>query len=264
MFTFKDGDITAYVTQARTITSIKGNSTVVYPFYNSSGVNSNSMGTWFPWMGYFKHPIDDPTCRDLYMVKPVTRTVSAEAAAILTTHLKDDAPSFINRMGNDEALAISCSLGGGDWDKYPKMREEIMSASCTSKFIKPIEKFTLNDRLVQELPEEEKNQIVNFNGVACHSLAKKSHAEMAVHMEGIVQQESERYVSCYSIQKTQAFPTTDEVNGLVQLTHARELREKYVGTVSHLVHMERAKEKAKMQEVDGAQLNQTGGDFQPK
>ena len=262
MFTFKEGDINAYVTQARTITSIKGNSTVVYPFYNSSGVNSNSMGTWFPWMGYFKRPSDDPSCRDLYMVKPVNRTVSEEAAAILTAHLKEEAESFISRMGNDDALAISCSLGGGDWDKYPKMREEIMSAGCTSKFIKPIEKLTLNERLVQELPGEEKNQIVNFNGLACNVLAKRSHAEMAAHLEDIVQQESERYVSSYSIQRTQTFPTTDEVSDLVQLNHARELREKYVGSVSHLVHMERAKEKAKM--ADEAQLNQTGGEFHLK
>ncbi|MCP0914021.1 hypothetical protein NKV53_06615 [Legionella sp. 27cVA30] len=295
MYTFKDNDIHAYKTQARTITVIKGNSSVLYPFYTSSGFNSNSKETWFPWMGYLDYPDKNPAEGKIYMVKPVTCSVSKESADILKKYLvekaskqcitegsdeaisklieekfdhraammfeigTDDekiikfvrehyqtvADSFIRRMGNDEALAISCSLGGGEWDKYPEMRKEIMGANSTAKFIKPIEKITYTENLVKDLSETEKEELTDFKGVACEGKVKRSHAEMATHLESIIQQESKRYVSKYFIQEEKDFPTTEQVNELVQATHhARELRDKYVGCISKLVQKERQKEKA--------------------
>ncbi|KTC91238.1 hypothetical protein OQJ18_13645 [Fluoribacter dumoffii] len=294
MYTFKDGDIHAYKTQARTITLIKGNSSVLYPFYTSSGLNSNSKETWFPWMGYLSFPAGEFTKGEVYMVKPVNWTVSKEAVDILHKYMVDKAfeyfirersdnailklieeefgfrdaimfengaddeevigfikehyqqvaDSFIRRMGNDEALAISCSLGGGEWAKYPEMREEIMRANSTAKFIKPIESITYTENPIREMSEKEQNELIAFKGIACEGKVKRSHAEMATHMEGLILQESQRYVSSYFIQEKKDFPATEQVNDLVQVTHARELRDKYVGCVSNLIQMERRKEEA--------------------
>ncbi|KTD67732.1 hypothetical protein Lste_0890 [Legionella steelei] len=302
MYTFKDGDIHAYQTQARTITLVKGNSSVLYPFYTSSGLNSNSKETWFPWMGYVDYPDGDSSKGEVYMVKPVTRSVSEEPAAILKKYLVDKAVatciserpatitqlmkeklgpeaallfdsgmelddeiiktikehyhaianSFISRMGNDEALAISCSLGGGEWDKYPEMRQEIMNANATAKFIKPIEKLTYTESPIRVMTEPEKQELIDFKGIVCTGMVKRSHAEMATHMEKIIREESQRYVSTYFIQEKKKFPTSEQVNELVHLTHARELRDKYVGSVSHLVQTERHKE-----------ANQPDGDMNP-
>lgn len=84
MHTFNSGNkITVYKTGDRDLTVVKGVSGVLYPFYKSSGVNSGSSETWFPWMGYLEqHPLSktDPTFNNkLYMVKPVERTLSEES-----------------------------------------------------------------------------------------------------------------------------------------------------------------------------------------
>ncbi|KTD19040.1 hypothetical protein [Legionella jordanis] len=258
MFRLRERTLNAYVTQARTITVIKGNSGVLYPFYNSSGFNSKSLGTWFPWMGYLSYPNDDPSTHEVYMVKPVTKTVSEETAEIIKKHLKENADNFISRMGNDEAVAISCSLGGGEWDKFPKMREEIMEAKATSKFIKPVSNIIFRESFIEDLTETEKNTVIDFSGIACNGPVKNSHAKMASHMEAIINEESERYVSNYSIQQKKDFPSTDEVNERVQqLTHARELRERYVGSVTHMVQQEKWKEKAESNLDKGQMANKS-------
>ncbi|OCH98960.1 hypothetical protein A8135_09380 [Legionella jamestowniensis] len=119
-------------------------------------------------MVYLDFPKGDSTKKAVYIVKPVTHSLSEELATIIKKYLVDKAvktsleikspdeeklseamakelgseaalafeggvdiddkiigvitryyeeiaDSFIRRMGNDEALAISCSLGGGEW-----------------------------------------------------------------------------------------------------------------------------------------------------
>lgn len=167
--------------------------------------------------------------------------------ADIKEYYQNMANSFIRRMGNDEALAISCSLGGGEWDKYPEMREEIMKANSTAKFVKHIEKVTETDNPIRDMSPIEKDELVDFKGIACEGTVKRSQAEMATHLESITKQESQRYVSNYFIQEKRTFPTTEQVNDLVEVTHARELRDKYVGCVSELIQRERQKEEANQQ-----------------
>ncbi|KTD19094.1 hypothetical protein [Legionella jordanis] len=307
MYSFKDAQINAYVTQARTIALIKGNSSILYPFYTSSGENSKSKDTWFPYMGYLDYPDGDSSKGEVFMVKPVNRTVSTESAAIIKKYLAEEeakafinspdpdedtvktieklapgaakilysgldpdeeltaiikqhfegvAESFINRMGNDEALAISCSLGGGVWEKYPEMRDEIMSATPTAKFIKPIEKITYTESPIRNMSAEEKKQLVDFEGTVCKGKVKKSHAEMASHMESLIQKESQRFVSKYFIPAKKDFPSTQEANQLLQLTHAQEVRDRYANSVTHLVQMHRNKEKAEEKKASAPVINQ--------
>ncbi|MCW8397774.1 hypothetical protein OQJ26_03095 [Legionella sp. PATHC038] len=266
MHTFNSGNkITVYKTGDRDLTVVKGVSGVLYPFYKSSGVNSGSSETWFPWMGYLEqHPLSktDPTFNNkLYMVKPVERTLSEESKGIIRNHLGALADTFISRMGNDEALAISCSFGGGEWDKekHPGFRNDILSAFSTKKFVLPIkeEDILYKEAIMESIPEVEKDEVVDFVGKGYEGQIMNSHAKMATHVENIIAQESDKYVSSYSIQDEQRFPTTEEI---APLGHARELREKYVGSILKVVgehRPEREEEKAKLEKklgLDGDEI----------
>lgn len=218
MLKLNDRDrLTVYANPARDLVVVQGNSGVVYPFYKSSGVNSKSDQTWSPWMGYFDHhPMQksDPSFKNqIYMVKPITSTLSEETQAIIKKHLGSNAGNFIQRMGNDECLAISCTLGGGDWDKYPLFKEEIMHAESTKQFIRDIRIAGAKDVILPPMPSSKTP--VPFEGVKCSGDVLPSHAIMAKSMEGLTAEVAAGYVTNYSVQNKQQFPTTAEVNAFV-------------------------------------------------
>ncbi|CEG59015.1 hypothetical protein [Legionella fallonii] len=232
MYHFKNKDrITIYENSARDMTVVQGNSTVIYPFYKSSGHNSQSDQTWFPWMGYFDlHPGQK---NQLYMVKPNTQSMSASSIAIIQKYLGagDKATNFISRMGNDEALAISCSLGGGEWHKYPKFREEIITADATKSYIKLLELESVK-KMVLKAPKT--NAPVSFKGKGCSGEAMEVQAAMATAMENVVSKETPKFVSAYSVQDKKRFPKTNELAGIAELSHAKAIRDSYISKLSSM------------------------------
>ncbi|KTD08727.1 hypothetical protein [Legionella jamestowniensis] len=215
--------VTVYANPARDLMVIQGNSGVVYPFYKSSGHNSNSDQTWSPWMGYFEHhPLQksDPSYNNqIYMVKPSPSTVSEEAQEIIKKYLGGNAGNFIQRMGNDEALALSCSLGGGDWDKYPLLRAEIMAAESTKKFMKPLE--ITDVTRVDFPPIPSSKDPIPFVGIKCSGDVAPSQAVLATSMETITANVASGYVTTFSVQDKKQFPTTTQVNNLMALKAER-------------------------------------------
>ncbi|STX28857.1 Uncharacterised protein [Legionella beliardensis] len=223
-------DITIYENPARDLTAVQGNSSVVYPFYKSSGNNSKSDQTWFPWMGYFdKHPKNP---NELYMVKPDVKSLSAETKAIIRQHLgtNEVSENLISRMGNDEALAISCSLGGGVWATYPKLREDIMMASATKDYIKMLHVEAVKE---MQVPPAQKG-LTPFIGKRYEGEAFDSHVGMATAMEGVVARQAAKFVSTYSVQDKGKFPKTQELESIAQLSHGKSIRDNYIAKLDKL------------------------------
>lgn len=210
--------LTVYANPARDLTAVQGKSGVVYPFYKSSGANSKSDQTWSPWMGYFDHhpkQETDPSFKgQVYMVKPSPSILSEEAKGIIKRYLGDNANNFIQRMGNDEALAISCSLGGGDWEKYPRLRAEIMQAESTKKFIIPeLQVGTTLPLKIAPLPPT--NEPIDFAGKKCVGKIVPAQANIASAMETATALASTGYVTAFSVQDKKQFPTTNQVNAIM-------------------------------------------------
>ena len=202
----------------RHVTVVQGNSGVVYPFYRSTGINSQNADTWLPWMGYFDaHPEQEKNIDDknsIYMVKPNTYSLSLEMKTIIKKHLNDPA-SFIARLGNDEALAISCSIGNGVWTKYPHLKEEIMDCESLQKYLKTIE----ISEIQRTSLSVSKDKLVQFNGRHYTGIVRSFQAVIAVKMEHITEIESKKYASIYSVQAKEYFPSTEELDSLYQLTN---------------------------------------------
>ncbi|MGQ3889520.1 hypothetical protein ACQUW5_10870 [Legionella sp. CNM-1927-20] len=201
-----------YNTPARDLTVIKGVSGVVYPFYKSSGVNSKSDGTWFPWMGYFEPDprggADPVYANTINMAKPNTVSISGKLQDIIKEYLKEKAPLFIKRMGNDEALALSCCLGGGVWDTYPKLRVEISWEISTGRYIKELRIGPQFDEKPQPLSKKDGEKLVDFKGIKYSGKVLRSQAEMAHLMEEITANEISELIYTYSIQQEGYFPLT--------------------------------------------------------
>lgn len=216
--------LTVYANPARDLVVIQGNSGVVYPFYKSSGKNSKSDQTWAPWMGYFDHhPLqrtDASYNNQIYMVKPTPCTVSAEAQGIIRKYLGGNADNFIQRMGNDEALALSCSIGGGDWAKYPLMRQEIMAAESTKKFVKNLS--IVAESAVDFPPIPSSTPTIAFDGIKCSGPVVPSQAILASSMESVTAKVASGYVTAFSVQAKKQFPTTTQVNAAMAQQAARE------------------------------------------
>ncbi|KTC86433.1 hypothetical protein [Legionella brunensis] len=211
--------LTVYANPARDLVVIQGNSGVVYPFYKSSGRNSKSDQTWSPWMGYFEHhPLHktNPSFNNqIYMVKPTPSTISEEAQGIIRKHLGSNADNFIRRMGNDEALALSCSLGGGDWDKYPLLRQEIMAAESTKEFIKALTVAAIIPVDFPPIPSSK--DPIPFNGIQYSGEVVPDQAILATSMETVTTKVAAGYVTAFSVQDKKQFPTTNQVNTLMAL-----------------------------------------------
>ena len=219
------GYITVYENNARGITVIQGNSGVVYPFYRSTGSNSQSDQTWFPWMGYFDyHPNHD---HQLYMVKPVTQSLSEKSKKIIQKYLGSGEKSmhFICRMGNDESLAISCSLGGGEWEKHPNLREEIRYAGSTLDYIQMLR--IVKFKSMETSSRYPADAIDYFSGKNCSGLVLKSQAVIARAMEKIVEQESLKFSSTYFVQDVKNFPLTEELRNIIKPERVASLSENY-------------------------------------
>lgn len=193
---------TIYQTSARDITVVKGNSGVLYPLYRSSGMNSSFSNTWFPWMGYFdRHPEAN---LELYMVKPpLPPQFSHETERIIYKFLSLKAPVFMARMANEEALAISCSLGEGIWKTIPDFKKEIMQHPETKKYLKNFEE---QQTILVETPPPTR-RLAHFTGVNYSGIVKGSHEKIAHEMEKIIKEECSKYISFFSIQDRKEFPT---------------------------------------------------------
>lgn len=206
-----------YCIPGRHMTAVKGNSGVVYPFYKSTGHNSESANTWFPWMGYFAahpNPLRQISLRhSIYMVKPNTQSVSQELISIIETHLGESALNFIIRMGNDEAIALSCSLGGGVWNEYTILRQDILAAQAIQPYLKT---FTLIPYETEAITSLFPKGLTQFNGQNYSGIVSTVEARAAKQMEQITAEECRRYGSTYVVQAKKFFPTTDDLQNLMQ------------------------------------------------
>ncbi len=243
----RKGDVTVYENKGRSLTVIKGNSGVVYPFYRSTGTNSHSDRTWFPWMGYFAHhPLHE---KQLYMVKPITQSLSEESKEIIRKYLgsAEKYVHFIYRMGNDESLTISCSLGGGEWAKHPKLREEIMYADSTRDYFQVLRIRTVKS--MKAPPRYPADDIDYFAGKNCSGLVLKSQAVIASAMEKIIDQISSRFSSSYSVQEKKNFPSTEELSDIIQPERVRSYSENYTSAKAGIFNTSSAAEKYPLREI---------------
>ncbi|CEK11431.1 hypothetical protein [Legionella hackeliae] len=226
--------ITIYNIPGRDITVVQGNSGIVYPFYKSTGHNSQSQETWFPWMGYFApHPLGQTLVQfknEIYMVKPGPCSVSEKVQEIIKKHLGNKANSFIHRFGNDEALAISCSFGGGEWEKNPGLKDEIINSSPLNKYVKKLKIEAVNQVQVQ-IPQ--KRKLIRFVGKNCSCTAYNIQAIVAEKMETITAEESKKYVSEFLVQDRQNFPSADDLFSIECSSHARRIRFNYLDKLGH-------------------------------
>ncbi|WP_131783611.1 hypothetical protein [Legionella gresilensis] len=212
-FNSQNGLITVYETAARDLTVIQGNSSVVYPFYKSSGKNSGIEGIWAPWMGYFKkHPEHD---NQVYMTKPGVSSLSPAVTEVIKRNCTEkEAASLIARMGNDEALAISCSMGGGIWAERPAFRAELQSVDCLKPYLQAIE-IGNTKKVPLVIGAEEERQLVDFKGKRYKGKVLGNQAIMAKTMEEITAHESARFclsrTSTYLVQDNRSFPKTEQL-----------------------------------------------------
>ena len=226
--------INIYTNPARDLTVVQGQSGVLYPFYRSSGLNSSCDSTWFPWMGYFdKHP-QEPN--QIYMVKPPISDLSNQSKKVIKKYLGSKAGAFISRMGNDESLAISCSIGEGVWEQYPDMRKEIMNSNATKPYLKAL----IIDSTIPLEVQYKGSQRQYFKGR--HSSVKTSglQANMAIAMEKATSEECSKYISKpffptekFSIQDKKEFPSQKNLKKMEQekeqhIKYVRQIREKYL------------------------------------
>ncbi|WP_419420090.1 hypothetical protein ACNVED_01985 [Legionella sp. D16C41] len=229
-FSSQNSMITIYETAARNLTVVQGNSGVIYPFYKSSGKNSGFEGIWAPWMGYFaEHP---KAAQQIYMVKPSTASLSSELIKIIEAHCtKLETESLMARMGNDEALAISCALGGGVWTERPSFCEAIKNAVCIKPFLKEIIVHHVETVSLPTSDKENPAQTVNFKGKNYKGNVLKTQAEMATIMEKIITQESANIQTSkkfnYVIQDRKKFPTTKQLKNIASEVHGLTLRTNY-------------------------------------
>lgn len=210
MFHYRINTTRVYPVPGRHIMVLKGNSGVVYPFYKSTGTNSHSAETWFPWMGYFAaHPLVD---NSIVMVKPNTQSVSEELILIIFPYLAKRTAEFIYRMGNDEAIALSCILGGGEWEKYPLLREEILTAAVIQPFLKKITMAVYDAGTTAATTTE----LTQFNGKHYSGMVHNIEAMAAEQMERLTAEESSHYISPYLMQDKMIFPTTEQLQKLMK------------------------------------------------
>lgn len=197
---------TIYQTCARDITVIKGNSGILYPFYRSTGINSSFIDTWFPWMGYFDR---DPEVNiALYMVKPpLPPQFSRDIEGIICKFLDKTALVFMARMANEEALAISCSLGEGIWKTIPEFKKEIMQHPEIKKYLK---NFGEKQTIFVEISPPTK-RFARFSGINYAGIVKASHEKVASVMEKIIKEECSKYISFFSIQDRKEFPSQNSI-----------------------------------------------------
>lgn len=229
MHQFSDPNhITIYQIPGRYVTVIIGNSGIAYPFYQSTGINSDCSGTWFPWMGYFKqHPLsaENPAfLNQIYMVKPEKIGLSDALVDLIYKHLGQKAENFIYRMGNDEALAISCCLGHGEWEKYPELREAILTDKTTKKYLKT---FEIEDMDMQVSIPKTRKQIL-FNGLHCKVQIDASQAIVAQLMEKITSTQASKYLYLFSIQQKDEFPATKELQTKRLLFFSQQTRVSFI------------------------------------
>lgn len=226
--------INIYTNPARDLTVVQGRSGVLYPFYRSSGLNSSCDSTWFPWMGYFdKHP-QEPN--QIYMVKPSISDLSTESKEIINKYLGSKADAFINRIGNDESLAISCSIGEGVWKEYPDMRKEIMNSNATKPYLKAL----IIDSTIPLEIQYKNTQRQRFRGKHTVVITSGLQAGMATAMEKATSEECTKYISKpffptakFSIQDKKEFPSQKNLKEMEQekeqhIKQARQIREKYL------------------------------------
>ncbi|WED43599.1 hypothetical protein [Legionella cardiaca] len=226
----RESRLTVYHMPGRNITVVQGNSGVVYPFYKSTGYNSQSDETWLPWMGYFApHPLEE--CKNqLYMAKPGICSLSPEIIGILKKHLNQNTLNFIGRLGNDESLIISSCLGGGEWSRFPDLRKELMNLRTIKKYIKHIEIASIKNI---ELPLSASRELVLFKGINCTHLVLASQAIVADKMESLTTEESSKYVSDFYVQDKERFPSLNDLTDLRDARHASQIRFKYLQKLGH-------------------------------
>lgn len=215
--------ITLYKFKERAITAIQGKSEIVYPFYSSSGVNSQYKDTYFPWMGYMGFNKKD---HSLVMTKPV-RADSADSVdnylspkiqQVIRKHLGDSptTDSFIRRMGNDEALAISCSFNTGIWKENPNLYQEIFPLISSYHL-------TLDNIQVQDIKiDASKDQrFIDIN----HQLefVNADDADMGRMLEKLTLKEMDKYeVNAFNLRKNQKFPSLEDLD--IALSERNEAR----------------------------------------
>ncbi len=91
------------------------------PFYLSTGFNSQSRGTWFPFYGV-------EISRD-WMIKPShigrMRYLSQQYGEKTLTILKEYgiSDSLLRRFGNLRTMCLSCSMGGDFWMQNSEIEE---------------------------------------------------------------------------------------------------------------------------------------------
>lgn len=221
-------EIVIHVIPGRHLTVVRGNSGVVYPFYKSTGKNSECQDLWFPWMGYFdalpEQEIYPEYEHSIYMVKPSNPSLSQESISSIIKYLGAKAAVFMWRIGNDETLAISCSLGGGYWDELPEFKKAIMSSEATQKYIKSLT-IVANKEDRVTVPGQ---SLVHFSGRFFSGTVKAVEAAAAVKMENITAEESKKYASVFSVQEQKHFPDNEQLDMLKEEIQGRRLRTNYL------------------------------------
>lgn len=196
--------LTIYETNARDLTVIKGFTGIIYPFYRSSGTNSSCGDTWFPWMGYFN--LLPETEKQLYMVKPslIDIELSERPLELIKKFLGKRADIFIHRIGNDESLAISCSIGGGLWSEFPELQKAIKVSEAIKPYLLRIEKELT---ITVEIPPPTQF-FTFFTGIQCSASVCSGQAELAKLMERITTDEGKKLMhgSLFSVQDKKEFP----------------------------------------------------------
>lgn len=238
------GQFTVYITRGRDLTVIQGHSGVLYPFYRSSGHNSGSQNSWFPWLGYFnEHPL---LSHQIYMAKPPISDFSPEVHKILKEHLGlQAAENLILRMGNNEALALSCAIGGGVWNNEA-LKNAINECEALKSYRKELSIYTT---IQVEMPLSDKSDR-EFRGKDCTVTVPSEQADVAEIMEKVTSQEIQKHLSTlsFSIQDRKEFPSQQKLDELLleknlsaarqvqppleeNIAQARQIRERYLSTL---------------------------------
>lgn len=196
-----------YRTEARDLTVVRGKTGIIYPFYRSTGANSLYSDTWFPWMGYFDH--HPQVEKELYMVKPDKAELSGEVLSLIGEVLGGNMPLFTARIGNDEALAISSSLGGGIWNIYPELCQTIQDCEAIEPYLLGI----INSLIIRIRAKRSKDPFSYFEGLQCTGSVCSAHAALAKLMEDITREEAYKLLegARFSIQDKKEFPTRAEL-----------------------------------------------------
>lgn len=202
-----------YITEARDLTVVKGQTGIIYPFYRSTGTNSLYSDTWFPWMGYFdRHPQLE---KELYMVKPDKIELSSHILVLIEKFLAENTLTFTARISNDEALAISCSIGGGIWSIYPELRLAIEA----SETIRPYLLSIINSPTIRiRQANQSREPFSYFEGIKYTGFVFSAHATLALLMEKITRKEGGKLLAGarFSIQDKKVFPTRAELEEILE------------------------------------------------